>query len=387
MKKSNQRTLGQLSIELILANTECLFNTADLDNKFKDSLNNMAAALYIIACNHGDAVLLSRKGRIYLSELSQHLSVDAEKYINEIYSSRAIKVLQKGLKASLAEQNRVAKTSVELLKSDLVTQEIAEAFVGVLVAVLRWENNEYNPILRMKKMAEDGDVQSQRALGQCYGLGRYVEKDFDKNIYWTTKAAEQGCADAQWTLGSYYKNGNSVEKDYKKAFYWFTKAAELGNVRGQCCLADCYMYEYGTELNYKNAFYWYNKAATQEHSFSQLMLGYCYADGLGVTEDVEQAMYWFTKVANLGNNEAQGRLGVCFYEGEGVIQNYEKAVYWFKKAAEMYNAEARYYLGQAYYNGEGVTQDCEKAFYWLKKAAAQGHEKAIDMVEGFIGNT
>jgi TPR repeat protein len=144
-------------------------------------------------------------------------------------------------------------------------------------------------------------AQEQYELGLMY----YGVQDYDKAIYWYTKAAEQGNSYAQVNLGVYYLHrikaqdaiGNSVLLDLllenlKKAAYWFTKAAEQGDVRGQFNIANLY------------------------------------EKGAGVYQSTEQAKYWYAKAAEQGNAEAQERLkslnegssfGCVFIFGFGIV--------------------------------------------------------------------
>ena len=79
------------------------------------------------------------------------------------------------------------------------------------------------------KSVEQNYANAQNNLGVCYAKGQGVKQDYEKAVYWYTKAAEQGDAVAQSNLGICYKNGQGVKKDYERAIYWFEKAAEQGN--------------------------------------------------------------------------------------------------------------------------------------------------------------
>ena len=146
--------------------------------------------------------------------------------------------------------------------------------------------------------------------------------------------AEKGYAPAQFRLGRCYYNGNGVSTDYEKAVYWYTKAAEQGDSDAQFHLGDCYRLGFGVSRDYEKTVYWYTKAAEQGNAWAQYYLGHCYYDGSGVSMDREKAVYWFTKSAEQGNVEAQYSLGFDYERGIGVSQDYSKAVYWYTKAAK-----------------------------------------------------
>lgn len=68
-----------------------------------------------------------------------------------------------------------------------------------------------------------------------YEIGNYSEA-----VTWYRKAAEQGNADSQNALGSSYYYGYGVSKDYSEAIRWFRKAAEQGYMDAQYNLAVMY---------------------------------------------------------------------------------------------------------------------------------------------------
>ena len=187
--------------------------------------------------------------------------------------------------------------------------------------------------------------------------------------------ATQGDAKAQNDLGVCYYNGDGVEQDYEKAVYWFTKAAEEGLVEAQNNLGLLYYGEGGWQ-DYEKAVYWLTKAAEQGHASAQNNLGFHYRNGYGVKKDEVKAVEWYTKAAKQDRASAQYNLGYCYYHGYGVEKDYEKAVYWYKKAAEQGHAWAQSNLGNCYYHGYGVEKNEAKAVEWYKKAAKQGNEMA-----------
>lgn len=227
-----------------------------------------------------------------------------------------------------------------------------------------------------KNSAEQGFAVAQNSLGVDYTTGQGVPQDYEKAVFWYTKAAEQGIAAAQTILGEYYHKGKGVNQDYGKSLYWFTKAAEQGNAGAQYNLG--FMYKNGIYVPQDNqkAVYWFTKAAEQGLIIAQVNLGLCFYKGLGVIKNYKKMVYWLTKAAEQGYAVAQISLGLCYAKGQGVPQDYEKAVYWYTQAAEQGNAEAQNHLGLCYAIGEGVKRDNPQAFYWFSKAAEQGNKNA-----------
>lgn len=263
-------------------------------------------------------------------------------------------------------------------------------------------------IEKLQKAAEQGDADAQYNLSiRCFH-GNGVNQNYEKSIYWASKATEQGYADAeewlwelyllgdeklfnittkhaeqgdswsQYRLGHIYKYGTGLEKDYEKTLYWFTKAAEQGNTDAQYNLGKMYYFGEDVESDYEKAFYWFSKAAEQENDVSQFFLGYMYYIGEGVESDYEKAFYWYLKAAEQGNASAQNNLGFMYEKGEYVKQDYEKAFYWYLKAAEQGLAQSQNRLGFLYEYGYGIIKDYKKAIYWYTKAAEQDFAQAQD---------
>ena len=108
-----------------------------------------------------------------------------------------------------------------------------------------------NAIYWYTQAAEHGSEHALTKLGWFYLDRKDTPLDYDKAIYWYTRATEQGVAGAQSQLaevqfqlgdmhesgvfyaGDVYSNGVEVPRDYEKALFWYTKAAEQGHDAGQ----------------------------------------------------------------------------------------------------------------------------------------------------------
>ncbi len=113
------------------------------------------------------------------------------------------------------------------------------------------------------------------------------------------RLAEQGDVNSQWWLGNIYKNGlQDVEKDYVEALKWYRKAAEQ-EPSVQYDVGNFYRYGYGVEQDYVQAFESYKQAAENNKVEAQLALGNCYYHGRGVEQDYSQAAYWYRQADNL----------------------------------------------------------------------------------------
>ena len=89
-----------------------------------------------------------------------------------------------------------------------------------------------------RPLAEQGEAQAQRWLGNMHESGNGVDKDIAQAQEWWRKAAagfrraaERGDAQAQSNLGAMYGSGHGVDKDLVQATRWHRKAAEQGEAQ------------------------------------------------------------------------------------------------------------------------------------------------------------
>ena len=101
----------------------------------------------------------------------------------------------------------------------------------------------------------------QANVAEFYMEGKGIEKNEEEALKWYRKAAEQGDADSEYAIGQYYEyDGN----DIKLAIEWYRKAAEQGYVDAQMKMKNCYENGEGLEKDLTQAFEWAEKAAIQE---------------------------------------------------------------------------------------------------------------------------
>ena len=90
-------------------------------------------------------------------------------------------------------------------------------------------------------LAEQGDAQSQNALGALYDHGLGVDQDYVKAAYWYEKAAKQSFPLAMRNIGTLYANGHGVPLDLVQAKDWLQKAADAGDARSNSRKASRFM--------------------------------------------------------------------------------------------------------------------------------------------------
>lgn len=86
----------------------------------------------------------------------------------------------------------------------------------------------------VERLAEQGDVSAQKALGDAYFTGKItftsqIHQDYKRAVKWYRRAAEQGNADAQHSLGLMIDDGHGTIKDAVIGYMWVNIAAANGN--------------------------------------------------------------------------------------------------------------------------------------------------------------
>ena len=127
-------------------------------------------------------------------------------------------------------------------------------------------------------------------------------------VRWFRAAAEQGHVEAQFTLGNCYMQGIGITQNQAAAAKWIRKAAEQGYADAQFALGSCYLEGIGIIQNREEAAKWVRKAAEQGHADAQFALGLCYRDGIGIATNVTEAIKWISAAAEQGLDEAKDLL-------------------------------------------------------------------------------
>jgi TPR repeat protein len=64
-------------------------------------------------------------------------------------------------------------------------------------------------------------------LEKCYKVGRGVDQDYAKALYWLSKAANQGIDESYYQLGMMYELGQGVTKNEDNALLLYEKASQI----------------------------------------------------------------------------------------------------------------------------------------------------------------
>ena len=81
----------------------------------------------------------------------------------------------------------------------------------------------------LKPLADAGNAQAQRRLGNMSVEGLGAARDYMAAEKWFEKAALQGDVDAQIKLGTMYENGTGLARNNNLAYLWYGIAAGLGS--------------------------------------------------------------------------------------------------------------------------------------------------------------
>lgn len=251
------------------------------------------------------------------------------------------------------------------------------------------------------KQAQQGEIEAQIKLGDCYYHGKGVQQDYVEAVKWYRKAFEISSdllagredlrLDLQKKLGDCYRSGYGVQEDYVEAIKWYREAGERGDAEAQFLLGTCYR----RLKDHSEAIKWFRKVAEQvprenhaDHIYIQAAQGYLGSYYYGC-KSYKKAVKWYRKSLEWDDLDfedssvlkAQLVLGDCFYNGKGIQQNYTEAVKWYRKAFKNDSIDLRLVfddelvfnskknLADCYYYGRGIKQDYPEAIQWYRKVS------------------
>lgn len=192
------------------------------------------------------------------------------------------------------------------------------------------------------------------------------------------RLAEEGNLESQLALGYMYLYGeNGVTSDYAKAFKYYEMAAAQNDKIALNNLGSLYFNGIGTEVNYVKAAELFAQAAKLGSDDAAVNLAFIYLSGNNRSQNQQEAVELFRQAANAGNNTARFMLGYAYYKGFQVQQDYYKAVELMKISSDAQFDEAQYVLALMYINGQGIAKNYGNAVKYLSAAATQGNVPAL----------
>ncbi|TAK99895.1 MAG: sel1 repeat family protein [Rhodospirillaceae bacterium] len=167
----------------------------------------------------------------------------------------------------------------------------------------------------LERMVAAGDLKAHVELGTRYGLGKGVEKNYDKAVTLLRAAAERNDPEAQFYLGTAYNNGAGVPKDDAIAVLWF------------------------------------ERSAAQHYAVADYWMGYMVATGGGgINPTWAGAIPYLWDGAIQGNSAAAFLLGYAYDQGTDIDHNPRAAAYWYRRADMYQRAENNTFNVKAEYN-------------------------------------
>ncbi|XP_037027921.1 uncharacterized protein LOC119068449 [Bradysia coprophila] len=196
-----------------------------------------------------------------------------------------------------------------------------------------------------------------------------------------------------------YLNGTGVEKNYEKAVYWFSKAAAVDNAEGLYYLGILTKQGIGISQNLSAGIKNVMQAASQDisidlmgtkilnvgvadaqHSFALL-----YMDGIGVKQDPRKAIAWYLKAIRHGSGASANNIGKMYCDGYGVVRNAEMGLNYYKLGALLKTVRAMENVFDIYIK----KLDIGNALNWFKFAVSRGSmylAERTDKLRDLLGN-
>jgi len=224
--------------------------------------------------------------------------------------------------------------------------------------MLEAKNNQQVELI---KVAEQGDIDAQKELADCYSFGKGLEQNDNQAFKWYKAAAEQGDKIAQEKLADCYYFGCGIHKSYTDAFKWYEKSIESGNIRAIYQLSECYFQGKGVnkcpektiELLEKYIEI-VNKYVEEQYSSEKHLISK--EPSLKVNEDASDEIK--RKIQEVNNNDYKSELKGLY---EKIQKNHEFSI-----------SHIRNKLADCYLKGTGVNKKPSIAIEHLKIAADLG---------------
>jgi len=215
----------------------------------------------------------------------------------------------------------------------------------------------------IEKAAEQGDPESQCALGLMYSEGKGVPQDYVQAVVWFQKAADQGLPGAECLLAGAYLVGEGVAKDNKQALKWFHKAALQGSTEAQKFLKQMNVIADTPEAATLR-----DKAESGDIDAAK-QLGFLYAYGEKVPQNPGEASHWLQFAADHGDLCAKGGLTFFGLNGEA---SQASGFQLFLQAAENGDAFAQSIVASCYSNGSGLNRIMLKLWLGIRRLLIKG---------------
>ncbi len=193
---------------------------------------------------------------------------------------------------------------------------------------------DYDPELIKAIYWRSAECASTTSLGNILNLCICTNDDCSIAVGQLTSLAEKGNLDAYKRLGNLFYDGVGVEKDYSKSYSCYEKIAYAGDPWCLNRLGEMSRDGKGHMIDLIKAYMWFSKSSDFENINSILNIIYLYSTGLLEMDDhYEEYLGRLKCLAKLGSSDAARKLGNMHYDGTGVKRDFVKAIYWYEIAA------------------------------------------------------
>jgi len=100
--------------------------------------------------------------------------------------------------------------------------------------------------------------------GDMLAFGVCVKKDVPLGLHFMKNAADQALPEALEQLGRYYHIGKFMQVDIDKAIFFLKEASAVNNLKAQIRLADIYEQGYGSPLDYPELYAQLHQSITED---------------------------------------------------------------------------------------------------------------------------
>lgn len=222
----------------------------------------------------------------------------------------------------------------------------------------------------LESSAKSDPAVAGRILGEAWLRGRLSkEPDFDKAVFWWTRAADAGDVPSIMLLGRLYEGqfGFADKKDVKKSSDSYRKAAGLGDAGGMVALGSRLLNGPEAQRNEKEGREWLKKAADAKEYSAYLALGDFEEN---VKKDLKTALATYEKGDDVGQTDCTLRAAEFYLAGKGTEKDEERGIKLLEKSATAGSAAAHLKLAVIRLSGE--KPDLMRGYGHLLSAANGG---------------
>jgi len=259
-------------------------------------------------------------------------------------------------------------------------------------------------LAQLRALAEAGDVDACRQLGDALTLELASPEDLREGLRWYAQAARQGDAQSQLRAGSLCWRMDFLPDNLAVGFAWVQKAAQSGLPEAAPAMADALYYGWGAPRDVQGSFVWdarRPKPAYQDvdnAACTRTALAYLGGDGVEKNLDKAAAAFlqaqvgaespfyfvppqgeyapYFDAESNAADTLAASGDTQARYHAACASHGSEHRIAALRPVAEAGHVMAQYNLGLLLV---GSLTDCEKSregVRWLRRAAEQGYPPA-----------